>query len=645
MKTKFTQFNKFTLIKKIAHGGMAEIFLACIGSVTQAQRFVVLKKILPSHSNNKEFAKMFKNEGKIVANLSHSNVASIYEFGIEKNQHFICMEYISGRHLRQLANKLSSKKLLISIPHTAHIIRNICLGLDYAHNYTDKLTGRPMNIIHRDISPQNIMIGFNGEIKLIDFGIAKAMDTEATRVGVLKGKLEYMSPEQVKVEALNPQTDIFSLGSILWELLAGKKLFTATDELSIIKKIKECHVPDLKKIDPKIPNTIIKITNKSLQPDKNNRYKTIAHMANDLSVFLNKEFPNFTATHFNSFIKELYIEEILEERQYLRDCATALENQKKETIAKDTSSAIYDSTEMNTFIGSSPEENAKASENNKSIHTKTHNENPDTIELSSYATEIEQTDVDSEYTETQRTIHDAQTEITKTKFEDDKLEPANKKDIHQTLTHSKTGAQTTTHHQYNPKEDYTPYLELKNIYAARNQNKLKYKQNKPNKIKWLFFSLVAASIAWIFIGLPHEINQPIQNSIEKLQKYVQIILKSNHQDNTLQVKPKTTLQREPSSLESIEPAVQLSPTLIATKDIFVDTKPAGATIYIDNKKISNPTPTLITIPANKKILITVRKNGYYPNKQYISTKTIKDKISLQLKRIPKGETNEIIILQ
>ena len=648
MKKEFAAFNKFTLIKKIAHGGMAEIFLACVGSITQTQRFVVLKKILPTHSHNKEFAKMFKNEGKIVANLSHSNVASIYEFGLEKDQHFICMEYISGRHLRQLIQKLNSRKQQLSIQHIAHIIKNICLGLDYAHNYTDKLTGKPMNIIHRDISPQNIMIGFNGEIKLIDFGIAKAIDTEATRVGVLKGKLEYMSPEQVKGETLNPQTDIFAIGSILWELLAGRKLFTATDELSVIKKIKACRVPALKKINPKIPDRVIEIANKALSLNRNIRYTTAADISNDISVFLNTEYPNFTPTYFNAFIKNLYIEEILEERQYLKDCAAVLANQQKQTMIKESSSAVYDQTdiESNTFVGHKPE--PTYAKYTKPANTETY-ANQQTEELSYHETTgIQQTQNNTKYTETHRTTQNPQVEITKTKFEDDletnSLHIKKQNDTPSLFLKNKKST-FPTNNNYTVSE-YTPYTYRTDSYIKNRRMALKKKAKQKNR--WLFLAilLIAGIAAFALIQPDVATNMKVQQIISQLQKYIQPILGTNNMPIET---PKTILkqQRDPAGLRPpIKPSVQLvQPIPTVTKPIFLGTKPSGATIYISNKKIDQLTPTIINIPANKTVWITVQKKGYYRKK--LNSSNIKNrKLLLTLKKISsQGEKDEVIIVQ
>ena len=357
MDVKIRKFGKFKLFvcddKPLARGGMAELFLSCSGSgVKDATKFMIIKRILLAHSHNKEFNTMFKTEGKIAVNLNHRNICSIYEFGIEKDQYFICMEYLSGRNLRQLVKKLRSQKKVMEPALCAYIIREVCNGLEYAHNCTDNITGQPLNIIHRDISPQNVMIGFSGDIKLIDFGIAKISDSESTRAGVLKGKFEYMAPEQVRGKELDRKSDIFSTGNVLWELLADKKLFTGKNELQILKKIKECRVPELKTLNPALPTRLVEIVNKALNVNKYLRYKTAGEMGNDLSLFLNKFYPNFTQSDFISFIKETYSEEIWSERDFLKKCGQVL-NSNSNSLHQSgrISKPPSDSQIASTFLG------------------------------------------------------------------------------------------------------------------------------------------------------------------------------------------------------------------------------------------------------------------------------------------------------
>ena len=312
------RFGKYILLDKIAAGGMAEVYLAKSSGSEGVSKFLAIKRILPQFSANEEFIDMFKEEAKIAINIAHSNVVSINEFGEYKGQYFISMEYVQGRNLRQLINRLKKREQKIPIEHIVYMVHEISKGLDYAHRCIDKNTGRPLNIIHRDMSPQNIMISFEGEIKLVDFGIAKAESKlEHTKAGTLKGKFGYMSPEQAEGLDLDHRTDIFSLGIILWELLANDRLFVANNEINTIRKIRDCRIPELHKIDPEIHMDLENIVNKALARDRSLRYQTSSELQRDLSRFLNRHYPDYTSQDIAHFIKQSYTSEILEIRERL----------------------------------------------------------------------------------------------------------------------------------------------------------------------------------------------------------------------------------------------------------------------------------------------------------------------------------------
>ena len=326
---EFKFFGKYAILEKIASGGMAEIFLSVDLGTAGVGRFVVLKRTLAQFSTNEEFKDMFKNEGKIACNLKHRNITPIYEFGIENKQFFLAMEYVSGRNLRQILKKLTHTRDSINIAHAIYIIKEVASGLNYAHNAIDSHTGEPLHLIHRDVSPQNILINFDGEIKLIDFGIAKIADTNLTQAGHLKGKFGYMSPEQAQGDLLDHRTDIFSLGIILWELLANTRLFASKNEMIALKKIKACDIPDLKKINPKIPQVLVDIINKALSKNKNLRYNSMAQMEKDLTIFLNTNYSHFSQYDLSTFMKSSYAREILKERKQLNQYSKELKSYSK----------------------------------------------------------------------------------------------------------------------------------------------------------------------------------------------------------------------------------------------------------------------------------------------------------------------------
>ncbi|MCB0349915.1 MAG: serine/threonine protein kinase [Bdellovibrionales bacterium] len=322
MSQKYEYFGKYILLEKLAMGGMAEVWLARAPGASGIGRFVAIKKILPQYSDNAEFIQMFKDEAAIAMNLSHSNIVSIFEFGQEKNQLFLVMDYVEGRNLRQILNKMKQSSSKFAIDQIAYAIKEVAAGLDHAHRSLNSATGKPLNITHRDMSPQNIMITFEGEIRIVDFGIAKAeSQMEQTKTGTLKGKFGYMSPEQAEGLPTDLRTDIFSLGICLWELVANERLFIANNEINTLKKIRECNVPSLIKINPNIHPELERIVMKALTRDRNLRYQTAAALHRDLSRYLNRQFPDFSPHDFSVFIKTLYTDEILDVRKRLIEYA------------------------------------------------------------------------------------------------------------------------------------------------------------------------------------------------------------------------------------------------------------------------------------------------------------------------------------
>jgi serine/threonine protein kinase len=225
------------------------------------------------------------------------------------------MEYVEGRNLRQILNELKKKANHLQIDQIVYIIKEVSAGLDHAHRCLDGTTGKPLNITHRDMSPQNVMVSFDGEIKIIDFGIAKAeTQLEATKAGTLKGKFGYMSPEQADGQNIDLRTDVFSLGIVLWELLAKDRLFSGSSEAAILRKIRESNIPSLRKIDPSIHPELDKIVSKALAKDKNLRYQTSAALHRDLNRFLNTHYPEFSPQDFSVFIKHAFADAYSEQK-------------------------------------------------------------------------------------------------------------------------------------------------------------------------------------------------------------------------------------------------------------------------------------------------------------------------------------------
>lgn len=302
------QFGDYILLEKIATGGMAELFKAKKKGVEGFEKLVAIKRILPHLCDNDEFIKMFIDEAKLAAQLSHPNIVQIYELGKVNSNLFIAMELVEGKDLRALLKEMREASRLIPMPIALHIGSRLCAALDYAHRMKNP-RGEFMNIVHRDVSPQNIIISYEGEVKLVDFGIAKAaVKAHQTQTGALKGKLLYMSPEQASAKHIDRRSDIFALGIILWEMLTNKPLFyeKGDSEVSIIEKVRKAMVPDIKALRSNIPDELKEILMKALQQDPAKRYQNASEMQIDIDSLLHKMHVQVSQTTLSGYISALF---------------------------------------------------------------------------------------------------------------------------------------------------------------------------------------------------------------------------------------------------------------------------------------------------------------------------------------------------
>jgi serine/threonine-protein kinase len=310
-----TKFGKYSLVDRIAVGGMAEIFLARQAGLEGFEKTIVIKRIRPHLSKQASFVKMFLNEAKLAAQLNHPNIVQIYDLGKIGESYFIAMEYIFGRDMRRIIPKADSLGIPFPMVYALKIASSVCEGLYYAHQKVD-LYGNPLNIVHRDVTPENIFVSFDGTVKVLDFGIAKAANQiEQTRAGEIKGKLSYMSPEQCMGKLLDCRSDIFSLGVVLYEWLTGFKLFTGDSEVAILKSITEgkIYAPSYFKAD--IPEAVEAILMKALEKDRDKRYQTAWEMQYDLDQFLSQYEFTPSNIHLSNFLKQLFNDELEEEKK------------------------------------------------------------------------------------------------------------------------------------------------------------------------------------------------------------------------------------------------------------------------------------------------------------------------------------------
>jgi len=312
------KFGRYFLLDHLAQGGMAEIYRARLASPDSAGRIIVIKKVIAGYGHNADFLTMFKSEIQVTMGFNHPNIVQVYDFGDEENQPYIAMEWVDGKNLKQFLNRFAELKKQFPIELATWIIEQGASGLHYAHSYRDKVSGVPLNIVHRDISPQNILISYEGTTKVIDFGIAKATtNQEATQAGIIKGKPSYLSPEQISGLSLDGRSDVFALGAVLWELLTGRKLFAGENDLAVLKLIEACqtHVKPPSSLNPKVPKELDYIVLRSLAKQREKRYQSAEEMQRALHKFLYNYYPEFNPTDLSYSARELFKNEIVEDRK------------------------------------------------------------------------------------------------------------------------------------------------------------------------------------------------------------------------------------------------------------------------------------------------------------------------------------------
>jgi serine/threonine-protein kinase len=310
-----TRFGKYTLLNRIAVGGMAEVFLARQEGLEGFEKTICIKRIRPHLSSQASFVRMFLNEAKLAAQLNHPNIVQIYDLGRVNDSYFIAMEYISGRDMSRIIPKAEKAGITFPMIYALRIASNVCEGLYFAHTKTDAY-GNPLNIVHRDITPENILVSFNGTVKIVDFGIAKAnSQLEQTRAGEIKGKLSYMSPEQCMGHTLDARSDIFSFGSVIYEWITGYKLFTGENEMAILKSIIDGKIYPPSYFKEDVPEAVERILMKALDKDKTKRYQSAWEMQFDIDTYLASSEFTPSNIHLSNFLKQIFGDEIEREKE------------------------------------------------------------------------------------------------------------------------------------------------------------------------------------------------------------------------------------------------------------------------------------------------------------------------------------------
>ena len=307
---QITQFGPYKLIERISVGGMAEVYKATEHGVEGFERIVAVKRILPHIAEDDEFITMFKDEAKIAGQLNHGNIAQIYNLGQQGDSFYIALEYVAGKDLRNIFTRCQQQGRPMPIAQACFVVMKVSEGLDYAHNKRDK-HGRHLNIVHRDVSPPNVLVSYEGEVKLIDFGVAKAAGrVSRTQAGILKGKFGYMSPEQVRGMPLDRRSDVFSLGVVLYETLVGQRLFQGDTDFATLEMVRTVDVPIPSSKNPEIPKDLEAILMKALSGEPETRYQTAMELHDDLQAFMFQHGMFYSRKDLAAWMRKQYAREI-----------------------------------------------------------------------------------------------------------------------------------------------------------------------------------------------------------------------------------------------------------------------------------------------------------------------------------------------
>lgn len=278
--------HRYRVIEKLESGGMAEVFRAESEGPQGFRKQVAIKRVLPHLSEKKRFISMFLDEARLSAMLNHSNCVQVFDIGVGDKAYFIVMEFVDGANLKSVTEALKKNGQFFPISAAAFICHELCKGLAYAHELRDQ-RGNPMQIVHRDMSPPNVLITKYGEVKIVDFGLAKATSQlEKSEPGIIKGKFSYLSPEAAMGQEVDLRTDIFAVGIILWECLTQQRLFLGETDFQTVKKVQQAVIPPASQFNPRVPRELERIVAKALARDPEQRYQTARDLGLDLSAFM-----------------------------------------------------------------------------------------------------------------------------------------------------------------------------------------------------------------------------------------------------------------------------------------------------------------------------------------------------------------------
>ncbi|RKI57686.1 serine/threonine protein kinase [Corallococcus sp. AB049A] len=322
-------FGRYELVSWLGRGGMAETWRAQLVGDAGVTKPVLIKKVLPEYANDEAFISMFISEARISATLSHGNVAQVFDFGRVDGEYFLAMEFVDGQPLHRVLKRAMKSELAgLPIPVAVFIAMEMCRGLHYAHTRMDS-SGRPLGIVHRDISPDNVLLGYEGQVKIVDFGIAKAQLLRGfkTAPGVVKGKYLFFSPEQARGEEVDARTDVWATGVVLYELLCGKLPVEGPPHV-VMMRVARGEIPMPQVLRPDLPQELNDIVMKALTPDREQRFESSHTFGDALAGFLYSNFPRFSSMTIAHLLRVLFRGDLAQEGRELSVPGSFLEELK-----------------------------------------------------------------------------------------------------------------------------------------------------------------------------------------------------------------------------------------------------------------------------------------------------------------------------
>lgn len=306
-----TQIGKYVVRRKIAEGGMAEIYLCASVGPEGFQKEVVIKRVRPALAGDPSFVEMFVAEARLASQISHANVVQIFDFDKHEDTYYLAMEYVRGRSLWDVRKRSKERMEPLSPLLVAQIGREVAAALHGAHGLT--VNGEPVGLVHRDVTPHNVLLSYEGAVKLTDFGIAKA-GNRLSAVGVLKGKFAYMSPEQARGEAVDPRTDVFALGIVLWELLTGGRLFEGDSDLAVLKAVQQSAIASPRRLNPEVAPELDAAVMKALEREPGARFQTAQELERALAAYVFAHARSYDDTDVGGYLRRLFADELELER-------------------------------------------------------------------------------------------------------------------------------------------------------------------------------------------------------------------------------------------------------------------------------------------------------------------------------------------